>query len=65
MCPQQQVVLSSPGPDLLIYSVAQMRDLLLAYGATNSRALREQWRRRQVADVNERARQANMHYDPR
>ena len=32
-----------------VYSVEQMRDLLLAYGAKNSRALRERWRIRLAA----------------
>ena len=48
-----------------LYSVEQMRDLLLDYGAKNSRALRERWRIRQAADANDPIWLANFHHDPR
>ena len=48
-----------------VYSVEQMRDLLLYYGAKNSRALRERWRIRQAADANDPIFLANFHHDPR
>ena len=50
---------------LRIYSVEQVRDLLLAYGAKNSRALRERWKIRLAADANDPIWLANFHHDPR
>ena len=58
-------------PDLLrflstcLYTVEQMRDVLLEYGARNSRSLRERWRIRLAADVNDPIWLANFHQDPR
>ena len=48
-----------------LYTVEQMRDLLLEYGARNSRALRERWRIRLAADANDPIWLANFHQDPR
>ena len=48
-----------------VYSVEQMRELLLDYGAKNSRALRERWRIRLAADANDPIWLANIHHDPR
>ena len=48
-----------------MYSVEQMRDLLLAYGAKNSRALRERWKIRLAADANDPIWLANFHHDQR
>ena len=48
-----------------LYSVEQMRNLLLDYEAKNSRALRERWRIRQAADANDPIWLANFHHDPR
>ena len=48
-----------------MYSVEQMRDLLLEYGARDSRALRERWRIRLAADANDPIWLANFHQDPR
>jgi len=42
-----------------------MRDLLLEFGAKNSRALRERWRIRLAADANDPIWLANFHHDPR
>ena len=50
---------------ICVYSVEQMRDLLLEFGARNSRALRERWRIRQAADANDPIWLANFHHDPR
>ena len=48
-----------------VYSVEQMRELLLEFGAKNSRALRERWRIRLAADANDPIWLANFHHDPR
>ena len=50
---------------ICVYSVEQMRDLLLEFGAKNSRALRERWRIRLAADANDPIWLANFHHDPR
>ena len=50
---------------MLFYTVWQMRDLLLAYGAKDSKALRERWKIRQAADANDPIWLANFHHDPR
>ena len=42
-----------------------MRQLLLEYGATNTKALQERWMIRKAADEYEPQRQANFHDDPR
>ena len=52
-------------PCPLTHTVEQMRDLLLDYGAKNSRALRERWRIRLAADANDPIWLANFHHDPR
>ena len=57
LCPRFQTI--------YVYSVEQMRDLLLEYGAKNSRALRERWRIRLAADANDPIWLANFHHDPR
>ena len=48
-----------------VYSVEQMRDLVLEYGARNSRALRERWRIRLAAGANDPIWLGNFHHDPR
>ena len=48
-----------------VYSVEQMRDLLLEHGAKNSRAVRERWRVLLAADANDPIWLANFHHDPR
>ena len=48
-----------------VCSLEQMRELLLDYGAKNSRALRERWRIRLAADANDPIWLANFHHDPR
>ena len=50
---------------ICVSSVEQMRELLLDYGAKNSRALRERWRIRLAADANDPIWLANFHHDPR
>ena len=52
-----------PVPTSLI--LEKMRDLLLEYGAKNSRALRERWRIRLAADANDPVWLAIFHHDPR
>ena len=52
-------------PSICVDTVEQMRDMLLEYGARNSRALRERWRIRLAADANDPIWLANFHQDPR
>ena len=48
-----------------IYSVAEMRELLLEYGATDTRRLRQDFRICQAAIENDPIWLANFHRDPR
>ena len=47
------------------YSVEEMRELLLEYGATDTRELRQEWRICQAAIENEPAWLKKFHEDPR
>ena len=48
-----------------IYSVEEMRELLLEYGATDTRRLRQDFRICQAAIENDPIWLANFHRDPR
>ena len=50
---------------MFLYTVEQMRELLLAYGAKDERALWERWKIRQAADANDPIWLVNFHHDPR
>ena len=47
------------------YSVEEMRELLLEYGATDTRRLRQDFRICQAAIENDPIWLANFHHDPR
>ena len=49
----------------LSYMVDEMRQLLLDYGATNTRELQQAWRTKKAAIENEPERLEKFHYDPR
>ena len=48
-----------------ICSVDEMRELLLEYGATNTRQLQQDWRRTQAAIENDPVWLEKFHHDPR
>ena len=48
-----------------MYSVEEMRELLLEHGATNTRKLQQDWRICQAAIENDPAWLENFHRDPR
>lgn len=47
------------------YSVEEMRELLLEYGATDTKKLRQDWRITQAAIENDEAWLKKFHEDPR
>ena len=72
--PHPQGYLLAPGPwcvpDMLssyvhTYSVEEMRELLLEYGATNTREMQQDWRIHKAAIENDAAWLKKFHEDPR
>ena len=48
-----------------MFSVDEMRELLLEYGATNTRELQQDWRRCKAAIDNDPVWLEKFHHDPR
>ena len=56
---------SLPRAPIRICSVDEMRELLLEYGATNTRELQQDWRRCKAAIENDPVWLEKFHHDPR
>ena len=54
-----------PRAPVRICSVDEMRELLLEYGATNTRELQQDWRRSKAAIENDPVWLQKFHHDPR
>ena len=56
---------SLPRAPIRICSVDEMRELLVEYGATNTRELQQDWRRCKAAIENDPVWLEKFHHDPR